>query len=260
MGRPTFEPPWGDETLLTDRCRLFYSAVMSVDLAGGPPGWVDGTAWLTRERFAFRPAQEPSHFWAVTVLRSEVSNVALVEGDGEPRLRFDLRSLRGAIPCELEVDDPAAWADAWGQDAGPRDDHDARRRLHDALARHERNRGRYVGLLRELSFPMGDWHVELIDDMRDVCGARLATLGIPEKEALWSAAEAIARHAEARGEEHGRSEQIAQICAAVGSIDGRRFRRYAPLPDWPHGEPVWLWLSDDEDRQLRALNVLSAPT
>jgi len=229
---------------------------MSADLAGGPAGWIDGTIWLTRERFAFRPAQEPSHFWAVTVSRSDLGEIRLNASSNPPRLGLTFRALRGAIPCEVEVANAEAWVELARELPEPVAG-DARDRLSEALARQERDTTRYVALLLDLSFPRGDWHVELIEDMRDVCGARLAQLGIEEKESFWTEAEAIARRAEAKGRETGRGEQIAQICHAVGTVNNRCFRRYAPLPDWPHGEPVWLWLSDDEDRRLRELGVIA---
>ena len=256
MAASTFQPPWGDETLVTDRCRLHYTEVISADLAGGPAGWIDGRAWLTHQRFAFRPASEPAHFWAVTLVRSDLSDVSVVDTPGGARLRFTFRALRGTIPCELEVDDLAAWTAAWREPATPAEG-SVRTRLQGAIERGEEQAGRYVHLLLDLSFPRGDWHVELIDDMREVCGARLAELGIVEQEAFWTSAEDIARQAGEAGEEMGRGDQIAQICSAVGRVDGRRFRHYATLPDWPEGEPVWLWLSDDEDRRLRELGVLS---
>ncbi len=66
-------------------------------------------------------------------------------------------------------------------------------------------------------------------------------------------------------EDWGRREQIRRVCEAVNSsiADGkRRFYEYAEdLPGWPTSfEPLWLWLSETEDEQLRLLGIVRAKT
>ncbi|MEM1031150.1 MAG: hypothetical protein AAGN82_12435 [Myxococcota bacterium] len=323
----SFQPPWGDETLISDGCRLAYTDALSAHFFGGPPGWKAGRLTLTRSCLAFRAAEAeripaahrtlygPRHHgpgarngppsddasavfasdWTLprgsvlgaevlgpeAVLRPELPGPKTGSADAEtdpaegaPRLRLRIRTLGpstldpltldpcvlgSTTTCDVVVSAPERWVALLSEPA-PTALAPARDRLATALAGGETSAGRYVEVLWGLSFPHGDWHVERKDDMREVCAARLRELDIEETEALWRQADAIADAAAQSGDEAGRGRQIASVCEAVGRRGARCFRAYAPPADWPAGEPMWVWLSDDEDAALRQLGVVAPLT
>jgi len=177
--------------------------------------------------------------------------------------------LGAPTPHVFEVDSAERWVDALGK-ARPIQKRNARELVQDALRDGERERGRYTAALEQLSFPRSCWYTENPADRDEALSDGLKGLGIDVPENFLAKLD-LDVQVETNPEEYrigpgseewGRREQIRRVCEAVNSIgDGtRRFYEYAEdLPGWPkYFEPLWLWLSETEDEELRRLRIALA--
>jgi hypothetical protein len=169
----------------------------------------------------------------------------------------------------FDMDAPEQWAKALGESRRIQE-RSARELVQAALRDGERERGRYTTALEQLSFPRGYWHTEDAAGRDEVMllGLKDLEIDVPQnflaKLDLEVEVETDPEDYEIGPgtEDWGRREQIRRVCEAVNQFgDGaRRFYEYAEdLPGWATCfEPLWLWLSKQEDEELRRLGIVSA--
>lgn len=274
---PETEPffvPLGDEILLDGAGSLKFTSAICVN-AGGPSQTVRGHVWLTHDLLAFRPKLGMPHPQMVTLDRNGIAEARCVRPKllgllevGSPQLEVSYLQFGTPLPHLFTLDAADRWLEALAQ---PRrvQELGARDLVQRALRAGERERGRYTTALEQLSFPRGDWYTEDPDARDEALLQGLSGLGIDVADDFLGTLDlevevATGPEDYAIGpgtEEWGRREQIRRVCAAVnaaGGAHGRRFYEYAEdLPGWPTCfEPLWLWLSEAEDHELRMLGIV----
>lgn len=270
-----FFVPLGDDVLLQSPGTLNFTDEICRG-AGGPSQRVSGHVWLTHDLLAFRPNVGMPHPQAVTLNRNAITDVRRVQPkllglfkSGRERLAVKYTQFGARMPHVFEVDAPEQWAKALG---GSRriQERSARELVQAALRDGERERGRYTTALEELSFPRGYWHTENAEARDEVMLDGLKDLGIDLPQNFLAKLD-LEVEVETDPEDYetgpgtedwGRREQIRRVCEAVNQSFGageRRFYEYAEdLPGWATCfEPLWLWLSKQEDEELRRLGIVS---
>jgi len=278
----TTEPffvPLGDEVLLRSPGSLQFTDAICRS-AGGPSQTVQGHVWLTHDHLAFRPNVGMPHPQSVTLKRDSITGATCVFARrfglfraSRPRLEVCYRYayLTAPTPHVFEVDSPERWADAIG---GARriQTQSARQLVQGALRDGERERGRYTTALEQISFPRGFWHTEDAEGRDEVLSNGLKDLGINVPSNFLAKLDLDVQvetgpedyETGPGSEEWGRREQIRCVCEAINARNGsngeQRFYEYAEdLPGWPsYFEPLWLWLSEAEDAELRRLGIVGA--
>jgi len=269
-----FFVPLGDEVLLDAPGSLKFTNAICVN-AGGPSQTVQGHVWLTHDLLAFRPHLGMPHPQMVTLDRNAIAQAKRVHPKllgllkvGAPQLEVSYLRFGKALPHLFTLEAPERWLEALSR---PRrvQEGSARELVRAALLAGERERGRYTTALEQLSFPRGYWHVEDPEARDEVMlhGLMDLEVGVPNgflKNLDLEVDVETGPEDYAIGpgtEDGGRREQIRRVCAAVnaaGGAHGRRFYEYTEdLPGWPTCfEPLWLWLSESEDHELRKLGVV----
>ena len=269
-----YELPLGDRVVFETLGQLEFSDAMCALFAGGPSQTVDGRVLVTARRLVFRPVVGQPHPQTLELLRDPSWAIAAVQRRllglirrGAPVVEVRFRMAHRDLVLAFHVPDPDAMLAALAQPPAPADD--PRAVLAAALAAGERERGRYTPTLLDLSFPAGFWHTEAHEDLAEVVLARFAELGIALDEA-WLVGLDLDVEPLTGPEDYetgpgseawARKDQIARICAAANAaLDGpRRFYEFAEdVPGWEFDEPVWLFLDEDERRQLLALGIVRA--
>lgn len=174
------------------------------------------------------------------------------------------------VPHLFELDSPDRWTEVLNG-ARRSQKRSARQLVQDALDDGERERGRYTGALEQLSFPRSHWYTEDPTERDEALMAGLEGLGIDVPANFLTTLDLAVRvetgpedyEIGPGTEEWGRREQIRRVCEAINAGRGggeRRFCEYAEdLPGWPECfEPLWLWLSQEEDERLRELGIVAA--
>ena len=269
-----FFVPLGDEILLEGPGSLKFTDAICVS-AGGPSQTVRGHVWLTHDLLAFRPQLGMPHPQLVTLDRRAIAEMRCVQPKllglfkaGSAQLEVSYVSFGTPLPHLFTLDAAERWLEALGQ---PRrvQELSARELVQAALRRGDRERGRYKLALEQLSFPQGYWYTEEPEVRDEVVlrGLQRLAIDVPNdflKQLDLEVEVETGPEDYAIGlgtEEWGRREQIRRVCSAVNQIvgvRGRRFYEYAEdLPGWPTCfEPLWLWLSEQEDGELRRLGIV----
>ena len=274
-----FFVPLGDEVLLHGPASLEFTNAICLS-AGGPSQTVVGQAWLTHDWLAFRPKLGMPHPQMVTLDRNLIADVSCVHAKKlglfkarRPSLEVCYRYnfVAAPTPHHFQVESAERWKEALG---GARrvQTQSARELVQDALHDGERERGRFTGSLEQLSFPRGHWYTEAPADRDQALLNGLDGLGILVPENFLTTLDLEVQvetgpedyEIGPGTEEWGRREQIRRVCDAINVTIGsgeRRFYEYAEdLPGWPVCfEPLWLWLSEQEDEGLRRLGIVHAP-
>ncbi len=274
-----FFVPLGDEVLLHGPGRLKFTNDICRS-AGGPSQTLEGQVWLTHDWLAFRPKLGMPHPQKVTLDRNSITEVGCVAPKllglfelKRPKLEVRYRYsyvIGDPTPHLFELESAERWVEALGRERRIQK-RSARQLVQDALRDGERERGRYAGALKQLSFPRSHWYTEDPTERDAALLEGLEGLGIEVPENFLTKLDLEVQvetgpedYAIGPGtEEWGRREQIRRVCEAINraSPDGqRRFYEYAEdLPGWPDCfEPLWLWLSEQEDAQLRGLGIVAA--
>ena len=270
-----FFVPLGDEILLHGPGSLKFTDEICRS-AGGPSQTVWGHIWLTHDLLAFRPKLGMPHPQAVTLNRNAIADARCVHPKllglfkaGPAKLEVRYAYLKASIPHVFEVDTPERWAEALGKSRRIQE-RNARELVQGALRNGERERGRYTAALEQLSFPRGYWHTENAEGRDEVMMDGLKGLEIEVPENFLATLD-LEVQVETGPEDYetgpgtedwGRREQIRRVCEAIKQSSGgveRRFYEYdEDLPGWASFEPLWLWLSETEDEELRRLGIVRA--